>query len=152
MSDTLTRLTGKELRALIPDVYPAFGEIEDTIDGSILDRGLLELVRLRVSQINGCAYCVQYHTANGRDAGVPEAKLTLTVVWREAGIFTEREQAALAWAESLTLVAATRIPDEDYLAVSRAFDEQELAYLTAAINLINVWNRFSVAFRFPPEV
>jgi AhpD family alkylhydroperoxidase len=145
-------MTGRELKALIPDVYPALGKIEDAIDNSILDRSLLELVRLRVSQINGCAYCVNYHTVNGRDAGVPSEKLMLTVVWREAGIFSERETAALAWAETLTLVAAGRVPEAEYEAVARVFNEQELAYLTAAINLINVWNRFSVAFRFPPEL
>jgi AhpD family alkylhydroperoxidase len=152
MAETWTRMTGRELKALIPDVYPALGKIEDAIDNSILDRSLLELVRLRVSQINGCAYCVNYHTVNGRDAGVPSEKLMLTVVWRKAGIFSERETAALAWAETLTLVAAGRVPEAEYEAVARVFNEQELAYLTAAINLINFWNRFSVAFRFPPEL
>jgi AhpD family alkylhydroperoxidase len=149
--DTHVRMSSHDLKKLLPDVYPAFGAIEELIDASVLDRGLLELVRLRVSQINGCAYCVQYHIANGQEFGVPQEKLNLVVVWREAGIFSEREMAALAWAETLTLVAESRVPDDAYRAASAVFDDQELACLTAAINLINVWNRFSVAYRFPPE-
>lgn len=152
MIETHSRKSSRDLKKLMPDVYSTLGSLEEILDGSILDRGLLELVRLRVSQINGCAYCVQYHIANGQEFGVLQEKLNLVVVWREAGIFSEREQAALAWAETLTLVAETRVPDDAYLAASSVFDEHELAYLTAAISVINVWNRFSVAYRFPPEI
>ncbi len=112
----------------------------------------IELINLRVSQINGCAYCVQYHISNLQELGVAPAKVNLTVAWEEAGIFSEREEAAFAWAEALTLIAETHVPDAAYEAARLVFSELELAGLTAVICAINSWNRIAVTFRYTPEI
>jgi len=137
---------------LVPGAYPAIEALGDAASAGELEGELLELINLRASQLNGCAYCVQYHTGNALKLGVPRDTLNLVVVWREAGIFSEREAAALAWTEALTLLAETRVPDDTFAQARRVFSERELAALTAAIGAINVWNRISVAFRFAPAV
>ncbi|WP_426537993.1 carboxymuconolactone decarboxylase family protein [Bradyrhizobium sp. McL0615] len=114
-----------------------------------MDKQLLELIKLRASQINGCAFCVQYHILKGEKLGVPTDKLNLVVVWREAPQFSQRERAALAWTEALTLLA-DGVSDEVYAQASSKFSEKELAYLTSAVASINVWNRFGAAFRWTP--
>jgi AhpD family alkylhydroperoxidase len=106
-------------------------------------------LRVRASQINGCAFCVQYHILQGEGLGVPIDKLNLVVVWREAPLFSPRERAALAWTEALTLLTAG-VSDEIYAQVSAEFSEKELAYLTSAVASINVWNRLGVAYRWTP--
>ena len=115
-----------------------------------LDEGLLELVRLRSSQINGCAYCVDMHAKNLRANGEKNERIDGVAVWRETPFYSERERAALDWAEEVTLVAVDHIPDEAFDRARKQFSEEELANLTLAISMINTWNRFSVAFRAVP--
>jgi len=135
-----------------PAGYKALGGVYSYVSQCGLDEVLLELVYLRVSQINGCAYCLDLHTRSLTKKGVKMEKLALVQVWREAGaVFDERERAALAWAETVTRVADTAIPDEEFQAVSRVFGEKEIVDLTIAIGLMNTFNRLAIGFRRPPE-
>jgi len=115
-----------------------------------LETSLLHLVKFRVSQINGCAYCLDMHSKDLRAAGETEQRLYLLQAWREAPFYTDRERAALAWAESVTLVAETHVPDNVYEEARKQFSETELTNLTLAVVTINGWNRLSVAFRVTP--
>ncbi len=116
-----------------------------------LEKPLLDLAYLRASQMNGCAYCVDMHTHDALQDGASTEKLMLVSVWREAGAyFTERERAALAWTEVVTDVAATRVPEEAFVAAGAVFDEKALADLTLAIGLINTYNRLAISFRRSP--
>jgi AhpD family alkylhydroperoxidase len=113
---------------------------------------LIDLVYLRVSQINNCAYCLDMHTRDLLKRGQSIEKLTLVQAWHEAGaLFDERERAALAWAETVTRVDETAIPDEAYDAARRIFDEKEIVDLTIAIGLMNAYNRLAIGFRNPPQ-
>jgi AhpD family alkylhydroperoxidase len=114
------------------------------------DAGLLDLVKLRASQINGCAYCVDLHTGDARKKGETERRLYAVSVWRETPFFTARERAALAWTEAVTLIAASRASDADYELLCAEFDEKERVDLTMAIATINAWNRLAIAFRKMP--
>ena len=115
-----------------------------------LDERLLELVRLRSSQINGCAYCVDMHSKNLRAAGEINERIDGLVAWRETPFYSERERAALDWAEAVTLVAVDHVPDAPFERVRQHFSEEELVNLTLAVTMINTWNRFAVAFRAVP--
>ena len=115
-----------------------------------LEPSLVELVKIRASQINGCAFCVDLHTTHARKAGEAERRLHALAVWREAPFFTARERAALAWTESLTLLPQTRAADEDYELLRAQFSDKEMADLTVAIILVNGWNRLGVGFRRQP--
>src|SRR5882762_2307161 len=139
----------KDFRALAPDADEFVLGLNQAAAKAGIDRQLLELIKLRASQINGCAFCVQYHILQGESLGMPADKLNLVVVWREAPQFSARERAALAWTEALTLLAAG-VSDEVYAQASAEFSEKELAYLTSAVASINVWNRFGAAFRWTP--
>ena len=139
----------KDFMTLAPDAYGAVLALGKIAANAGIDKQLLELIKLRASQINGCAFCVQYHIMESEKLGVPADKLNLVVVWREAPQFSQRERAALAWTEALTLLA-NGVSDEVYAEVSREFSEKELVYLTSAIASINVWNRFGAAFRWTP--
>ena len=132
-----------------PNALHARYALEKHLKASGLEEKLLHLIKLRASQINGCAFCVQYHILEGEKLGVPTDKLNLVVVWREAPQFSARERAALAWTEALTLLA-DGVSDEVYAQASAEFSEKELAYLTSAVASINVWNRFGAAFRWTP--
>ena len=135
-----------------PEGYKAFGGVYVTLQNSGLSKELVDLVYLRVSQINGCAFCIDMHTRDLVKRGVTVNKLALVSVWREAGaVFSDRERIALAWAEAVTRVAETRVPDADYEAAAAEFSDKELADLTYAIGLMNVFNRLGVAFRTPPQ-
>lgn len=114
------------------------------------EENFLELVRLRSSQINGCAYCVDMHSKNLRAAGESNERIDGMVAWRETPFYSDRERAALDWAEALTLVAVDHVPDEVYARVRPHFSDEELINLTLAISMINTWNRFSVGFRAVP--
>lgn len=114
-----------------------------------LESNLIELVKVRASQINGCAHCLEMHTKDARALGVSEDRLHLVSVWREAPVFTERERAALTWCEELTLLPDRDVSDEVYGAVRGVFSEDELCQLTLAVLAINNWNRLAVAFRAP---
>jgi AhpD family alkylhydroperoxidase len=139
----------KDFKTLAPDAYDAVFALGSVAAKAGIDRQLLELIKLRASQINGCAFCVQYHILQGERLGISADKLNLVVVWREALQFSARERVALAWTEALTLLTAG-VSDEVYEQASAEFSEQELAYLTSAIASINVWNRFGVAYRWTP--
>ena len=134
---------------LAPDAYEGVIALGGFAAKSGIEKPLLELIKLRASQINGCAFCVQYHILQSERLGVSVDKLNLVVVWREAPQFSARERAALAWAEALTLLTAG-VSDEVYDQARAEFSDKELTYLTSAIASINVWNRFGVAYRWSP--
>jgi AhpD family alkylhydroperoxidase len=139
----------KDFKALAPDAYDIMSALGQAAAKAGIDKQLLELIKLRASQINGCAYCVQYHILQGESLGMPADKLNLVVVWRETPLFSARERAALTWTEALTQLDGG-VSDEVYAQVSAEFSEKELAYLTSAIASINVWNRLGVSFRWTP--
>jgi AhpD family alkylhydroperoxidase len=124
-------------------------QLERVLVASGLERKLRELVKLRASQINGCAYCVDMHTKDARAIGEDEQRLHLVAVWREAPVFMTRERAALAWTEALTLLSETGAPDDVYDAMASEFDPAEQVALSLAIVAINGWNRLAVGFRQP---
>ena len=121
------------------------------VDTCGLERSLLDIVLVRVSQINGCAYCIDLHTKEARAHGEKEARLYELVAWRESPFYTARERAALAWAEAVTLITVGHVPDEVFAEAHREFNDTELINLTIAVTLINSWNRISIAFRRAPE-
>ena len=130
-----------------PEAVKALMAVQRYTEQSGLEHSLLELVKARASQINGCAYCVDMHTKDARAAGESEQRLYALAVWREAPFFTERERAALAWCEAVTLLARDQVPDEVYALARQHFGEKELVDLTMAIIAINGWNRLAVTFR-----
>lgn len=135
-----------------PGGVRAFGGVYGYVMQAGIEDVLLELVYLRVSQINGCAYCLDMHTRDLMKKGVTPAKLALVQAWHEAGaMFSDREKAALAWAESVTLVADTHVPEADFNAAAAVFGEKELADLTMAISLMNAYNRLAISFRRAPD-
>lgn len=134
-----------------PEIFKAFLGVHAGVYKGALPKPLIELVYLRVSLINGCAYCIDMHSRDLIKGGMPVDKLVLVPAWHEAGkVFSTRERAALAWAESVTRVEQTGVPEEAYEAASTEFNEKELADLTYAIGLMNAFNRFGIAFRSPP--
>jgi AhpD family alkylhydroperoxidase len=149
MNMSHARSEWKDFKALAPDAYDIVAALGQTAAKAGIDRQLLELIKLRASQINGCAFCVQHHILQSDGLGVPVDKLNLVVVWREAPQFSSRERAALAWTEALTLLTQG-VSDDVYAQARAEFSEQELAYLTSAIASINVWNRLGVAYRWTP--
>lgn len=130
-----------------PETYQAMVRLEQAVAASGLEHSLLELVKIRVSQINGCAYCLHMHAADARKAGESEVRLHLLAAWRESSLFSPRERAALTWAESLTRIEQTQASDADYAVLEAQFTETEQVNLTFAIGAINVWNRLAVGFR-----
>jgi AhpD family alkylhydroperoxidase len=138
-----------DFQRLVPDAFDLVQGLGRLAAKAGIDKQLLELVKLRASQINGCAFCVQFHILQGESLGISSDKLNLVVVWREAPQFSARERAALAWTEALTLISEG-VSDEVYAQASAEFSEQELTYLTSAIASINVWNRFGAAYRWTP--
>ena len=133
-----------------PDAYKAMAALEQALTRTGLEHDLLELVRLRASQINGCAYCVNLHANDARKAGETEARLQTLSVWRETAYFTPRERAALAWVESLTRLPEDGAPQGQYEALQEHFEPAEVVNLTLAIATINAWNRFGVGFAMVP--
>lgn len=135
-----------------PDAMKAMMALEAAVAKLGIELPLMELVKLRASQINGCAFCVDMHYADARKAGETERRLNSVVTWREAPFFTERERAALAWTEAVTLIAQHHAPDEDYTVLAAQFSPAEMVNLTLAINSINSWNRLAIAFRKIPKL
>jgi AhpD family alkylhydroperoxidase len=134
-----------------PEGYKAFGAVHAYLQQCGLSKELIDLVYLRVSQINGCAYCIDMHSRDLLKHGLAVDKLVLVPVWREAGnIFSTRERVALAWAETVTRIAETGVPDADYDAAAAEFGDKELADLTYAIGLMNAFNRLGITFRATP--
>lgn len=132
---------------IAPAAVTALLGVQRYVDGCSLEKQLLELAKLRASQINGCAYCVDMHSKDARALGETEQRLYAVAVWREAPFFSDRERAALAWTESVTLISQTGSPDEVYELARSQFSEKELVDLTMAIIAINSWNRLAVSFR-----
>jgi AhpD family alkylhydroperoxidase len=130
-----------------PGALRAMFGLESYIHNSGLEESLLNLIRMRASQINGCAFCLDMHSKDARAIGETEQRLYLLDAWREAPLYTERERAALAWTEALTLVADDKVSDEVFNEVRPHFSDQELANLSLAIVSINGWNRLNIAFR-----
>ena len=133
-----------------PDAYKAMLGLEKYVEQSGLDPKLLDLIKLRVSQINGCAYCIDMHWKDLRAAGETEQRLYGLDAWRESPYYTGRERAALAWAEAVTLVNVDHVPDKAFEEARRQFNEKELVDLTLGIVAINGWNRLSISFRALP--
>ena len=133
-----------------PEAYRALAGLERYIRNSGLESSLLELVKMRASQINGCAYCLDMHSKDARAHGETEQRLYALNAWRETPFYTDRERAALAWTEALTLISETHAPDDVYEEARRHFSELELVNLTMAIVTINSWNRIAIGFRSVP--
>jgi AhpD family alkylhydroperoxidase len=123
--------------------------LQREVESSGLERSLLELVKIRASQINGCAYCIDMHTNDARAAGETEQRIYALDAWRETSFYTPRERAALEWVEAVTRVADTHVPDAVYDHVRKEFSESELVALTFATVAVNGWNRLAIAFRMP---
>jgi AhpD family alkylhydroperoxidase len=133
-----------------PEAIKAMLAVETALRGSGLEHSLLELVKMRASQINGCAFCIHMHATDARAAGETEMRLYMLNAWRESTLYTDRERAALAWTESLTRLSETGAPDADYDRIKQVFTEAEQVNLTLAIGAINLWNRLQVGLRVPP--
>lgn len=134
-------------KKLVPAAYRAMLALESYVHQSGLEASLLELVKMRASQINGCAFCLDMHSKDARAAGETEQRLHVLPAWREAPFYSGRERAGLAWTEAVTLVSETHVPDDVYQFARKHFSDQELVNLTIAIVAINGWNRLEVGFR-----
>jgi AhpD family alkylhydroperoxidase len=133
-----------------PGASQAMRGLEDYVHSTDLEPSLLELVKMRASQINGCAYCLDMHSKDARAAGESEQRLYTLTAWRETPFFSERERAALAWTEAVTLISVDQVPDAVFEQAREQFSEQELVNLTMAIIAINGWNRLAISFRTVP--
>jgi AhpD family alkylhydroperoxidase len=138
-----------DYQKVFPDALRAMLGLENAVHASPLEPELLELVKMRASQLNGCAYCLDMHSKDARARGETEQRLHVLSAWREAPFYSERERAALAWCEALTLLPQTGAPDDVYAELERAFEPEEIVALTLAIVAINGWNRFAVGLRSP---
>jgi AhpD family alkylhydroperoxidase len=134
---------------LSPEAVKNLRALNEQLTRSGLDPVLIDLVRLRASQINGCVYCMDMHTREAREAGETDERLDALAGWRTSPLFDEREKAALNWAESLTLVAETNAPDADFARVSAQLSPKEVSDLTFVIAIINAWTRIAIGFRQP---
>jgi AhpD family alkylhydroperoxidase len=139
-----------EYDSFVPEIYKALMPLEHHVRKSGLEESLLELVRMRASQINGCAYCIDMHSKDARAKGETEQRLYALNAWRETPFYSDRERAALEWTEAVTLVTNGHVPDTVFEAVTQHFTEQELVNLTLAVTSINTWNRLSISFRVVP--
>ncbi|MER6512845.1 carboxymuconolactone decarboxylase family protein [Nonomuraea sp. NPDC050227] len=140
-----------ELGKFAGEAYKAMAGLDRFVAQSTLPKPLLELVRLRASQINGCVYCVDMHSSDAKQAGESDARLHAVAVWREAPFFTPQERAALAFTEAATRLSTDDVTDEVWAQAAAHFDEQQMAALTVAVATINAWNRMGVATRMTPE-
>ena len=136
-----------EYSKVAPGAFEAMHQMQRYVDNSGLERSLMELVKMRASQINGCAYCLDMHSKDARALGETEQRLYGLNAWHESPFYTERERAALAWTEALTLISQTHAPDDVYQEVRKQFSEKELVNLTMVIVAINGWNRLAIGFR-----
>jgi len=139
-----------EYLEIAPGAMKAMYGLEKYLATCGLEPALIDLIKLRASQINGCAYCIDMHTKDARARSESEQRLYELVAWRETPFYTERERAALAWTEAVTLLADEHVPDEVYEQARQQFTEQELVNLTLALVAINGWNRFAISFRTVP--
>jgi AhpD family alkylhydroperoxidase len=139
-----------EARRYAQDAQKAMYALEKYLAECGLEHGLLHLMKMRASQINGCAYCIDMHSKDARALGETEQRLYELDAWRETPFYTDRERAALAWTEAVTLVSQTHVPDSVYEEVRKHFSEKEIVDLTFAVTTINAWNRVAIALRFVP--
>ncbi|GLR95976.1 MULTISPECIES: carboxymuconolactone decarboxylase family protein [Bradyrhizobium] len=130
-----------------PDTMKALMALEEQIQSTGIEKSLIELIKIRASQINGCAFCINMHSEDARKRGETEQRIYLLNAWRESPAYTERERAALAWTESVTLISQTHAPDDVYEQVRAQFSDEETVNLTMLIGAINAWNRLAIAFR-----
>ena len=135
-----------------PEVYAAVLELEGQIARSGLPAHLIHLIKIRASQINGCAYCVDMHVKHARKDGMGEQWMALIATWQESPVYSAAERAVLGWTEALTLLPASRAPDTDFAALKSFFSDEDITKITVAIGAINVWNRVAVGFRTPHPV
>ncbi|MGM0824969.1 MAG: carboxymuconolactone decarboxylase family protein [Pseudomonadota bacterium] len=147
-----TRMSQQSVYRLCPRLAKHLTALGDVAPDSTVNRSIIHLVNLRVSQINHCCFCQHMHSQEARDDGEHQARLDVLPAWREAPCFSTQERAALAWAEALTLVSQQAVSDNDYQNALAAFGEQGLIDLTALIVQINSWNRVSVGFQFAPDI
>ena len=133
-----------------PEAYKAMAQMEGVVRRSGIDPKLLELIKIRASQLNGCAFCIDMHTKDARSKGETEQRIYSLDAWRETPFFTEKERAALAWTEALTNIQVGHAPDAVYHELSRSFGEGDIVNLTLAITTINAWNRIAIGFRLVP--
>lgn len=152
LESTAPRLDGQELQKIAPEFYTAMASITHALKKSGIEPEIRELVKIRASQLNGCAFCIQFHLNDARKLGIPAEKLDLLPAWREAGIYSEREAAALEWTESVTLLAQHHIDDATYDRIKAHFPGDQMAFLTVAISQINAWNRIAAPFKFTPPI
>ncbi|MFX1764351.1 carboxymuconolactone decarboxylase family protein [Paraburkholderia sp. A1RI-2L] len=153
MSSPSSRISYEDFRREAAQVASALSTMSKAVDDSGLEKNLTELLKIRASQINGCAFCIQFHLNIAREKNVARAKLDLVAAWHEAPtLYSEREQAALAYTEALTSKVHEGVSDALYRKVAEQFPGEQLAFLTAAIANINAWNRIAVALRFAPPV
>ena len=130
-----------------PDAYKAVSDLENYVQGSGLERRFIHLIKLRASQINGCAYCVDMHVKEARHDGLSEQWINLMCVWRESPVYDDKERALLGWVDAVTKISETGAPDADFEALKAQFSEEEMTKITVAIGAINIWNRLAVGFR-----
>ncbi|MFX1706930.1 carboxymuconolactone decarboxylase family protein [Chitinophaga sp. CC14] len=140
-----------DIYKLLPGAYKAMMGLQDFVNECGLDKTLTELIKIRASQINGCAFCLNMHTKEARQMGETEQRIYGLPAWEEAPYYTDKERAALALTEAVTLVSATRVPDEVYKAAQAVFTQQEIAVITMAIVAINSWNRIAITSRTLPQ-
>jgi AhpD family alkylhydroperoxidase len=136
-----------DVHAHVKSVLQPMLQLSESVHKSGLEHSLIELVKIRASQINGCAYCIHMHTRDARWSGETEERIYLLDAWRESPLYTDRERAALAWTEALTRIADTHAPDEDYALLDAHFSDEEKVKLTLLIGVINTWNRIAIGFR-----
>ncbi len=139
-----------DYKTVAPDGLKALSGLESYVRQSTIEKGLQDLVKVRASQLNGCAYCIDMHTKDARAGGETEQRLYALSAWRETPFFSERERAALAWTEAVTLIAEGHVPDEIFQAVRKHFSDKELVDLTFVVAAINAWNRMAISFRSLP--
>src|SRR5580693_7182279 len=139
-----------DARKYAPEAQKAMYALEKYLGESGLEHNLIHLMKMRASQINGCAYCIDMHSKDARALGETEQRLYELDAWRETPFYTDRERAALEWTESLTLVSQTHVPDQTYEAVTRHFSEKEIVDLSIVVGLINLWNRLAISARTLP--
>jgi AhpD family alkylhydroperoxidase len=151
ISSVSSRLAQSKVNHLLGPALKSLYDIEAHLKKSTLEAELRELVKLRTSQINGCAFCIIYHRRDALRIGVAERKIHLLNAWRDASEFSARERAALAWTEAVTLISACHLPDDVYAKAADVFSEQELVDLNLLAISINSWNRLSIPFRYEPE-
>jgi len=151
MPEAHTRMDYQTLAKTAAASHAALLALGKSVDDSGLEKALTELVKLRASQINGCAFCLQFHLDRARALGIAAEKLDLVAAWREAGVFSEREMAALAWTETLTRMTDAAGTDDAYAALLDHFTETEALFLTIAVGAINLWNRIGVGLQLPPS-